>query len=78
MLRWVVLALLALNLVYLGVGLYRAHHADPYAGVPPPTHPAREIRLLDSLVDTPPRQDTRWPDRTPRSLPGGPQEEAMP
>lgn len=79
MMRWILLVLVALNLVYLAFGLYRAHHFDPYTGVAPPQQqatPVREIRLLDSLVDTPPHPETRLPDGL-RQLPEDPRQDAV-
>jgi len=60
--RWLLLLLLGLNLGYLAFGFYRAHFLDPYAGVAPmkPAPDAVEIRLIDSLADSPP--DDPLPD----------------
>jgi len=54
--RWVLLLLLGLNLAYLGWGLYRAHFTDPHSDSPPLQRApgVSEIRLIDSLADSPP------------------------
>lgn len=56
MIRWVLLLLLGLNLVYLAFGFYRAQDADPYSGVEPfkSAPHAAEIQLIDALADSPP------------------------
>lgn len=54
-LRWVLLLLLALNLAYLASGLYRAQLSSP-DGQGASTQPESgigEIRLIDSLADSP-------------------------
>ncbi|MFO8004213.1 hypothetical protein [Thioalkalivibrio sp.] len=60
MIRWVLLLLLGLNLAYLAFGLHRSHEAgfDPYADVTPlePGPEVPEIRLIDSLADSPPTE----------------------
>lgn len=54
-LRWVLLLLLGLNLAYLGSGLYRAQLTDAAFENPPLQRApgVRDIRLIDSLADTP-------------------------
>lgn len=57
MIRWVLLLLLGLNIVYLAFGLYRMHEVgfNPYGDVAPlergPGVP--EIRLIGTLADSP-------------------------
>lgn len=57
--RWVLLLLLGLNLAYLAFGLYRTQlaHNDRQGHSPQSESGVGEIRLIDSLVDSPPRQD---------------------
>ena len=56
MIARVLLLLLALNLLYLAFGLYRAYVVDPYAGVPPmaPIRDAVELELIGSSLDAEP------------------------
>lgn len=54
--RWILLLLLGLNLAYLASGLYRAQlsHPDRQGAAPQSESGVGEIRLIDSLVDSPP------------------------
>jgi hypothetical protein len=56
MIARVLLLLLALNLLYLAFGLYRAYIADPYAGVPPmvPIRDAVELELIGASLEAEP------------------------
>jgi hypothetical protein len=72
--RWLLLLLLGLNLVYLGWGVYRAQDPDSKRAGPLERAPGvGEIRLIDSLADSPPAQASEepgsagGPDRRPKS-----------
>lgn len=54
--RWVLMLLLTLNLAYLGWGLYRAHVPDSGREIQPLQRApgVSDIRLIDSLADSPP------------------------
>ncbi len=53
--RWVLLLLLGLNLAYLASGLYRSYlHPDRQGPSSQLESDVGEIRLLDSLADSPP------------------------
>ena len=69
-LRWVFLLLLVLNAAYLGAGLYRAQVMDPERGNPPLQRApgVGEIRLIDSLVDSPPPSELHDPDPAPTAV----------
>jgi len=69
MMRWVLLLLLGLNIAYLAFSLHRVHEygVDPYAGIVPLERfpEAAEIRLIDSLEDSP-ATEARVPGDSPR------------
>jgi hypothetical protein len=72
--RWLLLLLLGLNLVYLGWGVYRAQDSESARASPLERAPGvSEIRLIDSLADSPPAQASEEPglaagaDRRPKS-----------
>lgn len=70
--RWVLLLLLGLNLAYLASGLYRSYLPHPDRSGPSQQHEpgVGEIRLLDSLADSPPPQKSH---RTGTDSPPGSQ-----
>jgi len=61
--RWVLMLLLALNLAYLGWGLYRAHAPDSGREIQPLQRApgVSDIQLIDSLVDSPPPSGSGHP-----------------
>jgi hypothetical protein len=63
-LGWILLLLLGLNLVYLGWGLYRAQGPDHGRAIPPveAVPGVSEIRLIDSLADSPPPETFAHPE----------------